>query len=238
MSKLTQVEQAMEMLIAIFHKYSGKEGDKLTLSKGELAKLLRKEMGDIFGKTTDKAALDKIFKDLDANKSGSADFQEYITLVATITMQYNKFFTKGCQEMLDAEKAEIKGCEQSDNAYKGQSFPNQIILLHLCFHWSNSLSEPKVIMSQLHAAMLSLIDVFRKYAGTDKDATTLSKGELKELLTKEMGPMFGDCKDQASLDKLFKGLDSNADGTVDFEEFVTMVTCVTILCNRKLSAKK
>ncbi|GAA6092845.1 ictacalcin-like [Tachysurus ichikawai] len=91
---MSQLQQGMGMLIATFHKYSGKEGDKFTLSKSELQDLLNKEMGDIFGKTQDKEALDKIFKDLDANKDGSVDFQEYITLVACITMLCNEFFTK------------------------------------------------------------------------------------------------------------------------------------------------
>ncbi len=45
-------------------------------------------------KSADKAALDKIFKDLDANADGSVDFQEYITLVACITMLCNDFFQK------------------------------------------------------------------------------------------------------------------------------------------------
>ncbi|XP_027009134.1 ictacalcin-like [Tachysurus fulvidraco] len=94
MSKSSQLQQGMAMLIATFHKYSGKEGDKLTLSKGELQDLLKNEMADIFGKTTDKTALDKIFKDLDANADGSVDFQEYITLVACITMLCNEFFTQ------------------------------------------------------------------------------------------------------------------------------------------------
>ncbi len=39
----------MALLIAAFHKYSGKEGDKTTLSKGELKELLNAEMGDILG---------------------------------------------------------------------------------------------------------------------------------------------------------------------------------------------
>lgn len=39
----------MALLIAAFHKYSGKEGDKHTLSKGELKDLLTAELGDIFG---------------------------------------------------------------------------------------------------------------------------------------------------------------------------------------------
>ncbi|XP_050987234.1 ictacalcin-like [Labeo rohita] len=84
----------MATLITVFYKYSGKERDKLTLSKGELRDLLSSEMGNILGKSQDKPALDKIFKDLDANKDGTVDFQEYITLVACITMFCNEFFQK------------------------------------------------------------------------------------------------------------------------------------------------
>jgi len=45
----TEIQQAMAQLIAVFHKFSGKEGDKLTLSKGELKDLLTAQLGDIFG---------------------------------------------------------------------------------------------------------------------------------------------------------------------------------------------
>ncbi len=45
-------------------------------------------------KSTDQAALDKMFKDLDENADGTVDFQEYITLVACITMLCNDFFQK------------------------------------------------------------------------------------------------------------------------------------------------
>ncbi|TRZ01328.1 hypothetical protein DNTS_020895 [Danionella cerebrum] len=88
-------QKAMAELIAVFHKYSGKEGDKLTLSKGELKDLLKAEFNDILGKTADQAALDNIFKSLDANADGTVDFQEYITLIACITMLCNEFFVKG-----------------------------------------------------------------------------------------------------------------------------------------------
>ncbi|KAF4103260.1 ictacalcin-like [Onychostoma macrolepis] len=91
---MSQIQQGMALLIAAFHKYSGKEGDKTTLSKGELKDLLNAELSDILGKSADQAAVDKIFKDLDANKDGTVDFQEYITLVACITMLCNEFFTK------------------------------------------------------------------------------------------------------------------------------------------------
>nr|XP_055066497.1 ictacalcin-like [Misgurnus anguillicaudatus] len=90
----SDLQKAMASLIAVFYKYSGKEGDKKTLSKGELKDLLTAEMGDVIGKSTDQAALDKIFKDLDANRDGTVDFQEYVTLVACITMMCNEFFTQ------------------------------------------------------------------------------------------------------------------------------------------------
>ncbi|KAK3572223.1 hypothetical protein QTP86_027130, partial [Hemibagrus guttatus] len=92
---------------------------------------------------------------------------------------------------------------------------------------------PKVIMSQLQKGMALLISAFHKYSGKEGDKLTLSKGELKELLTNEMGDIFGNCKDQTKLDKIFKDLDANADGVVDFKEYVTLVACITMLCNRQ-----
>ena len=38
------LDQAIGLLVAIFHKYSGREGDKNTLSKKELKELIQKEL--------------------------------------------------------------------------------------------------------------------------------------------------------------------------------------------------
>lgn len=38
------LDQAISLLVAIFHKYSSREGDKNTLSKGELKELIQKEL--------------------------------------------------------------------------------------------------------------------------------------------------------------------------------------------------
>ncbi|XP_062321976.1 ictacalcin-like [Osmerus eperlanus] len=91
---MSDIQKAMALLIGAFHKYSGKEGDKTTLSKGELKDLLSNELKDMLGKSSDQAGVDKIFKELDGNKDGSVDFQEYVTLVACLTMMCNDFFTK------------------------------------------------------------------------------------------------------------------------------------------------
>ncbi|KAL0962558.1 hypothetical protein UPYG_G00341700 [Umbra pygmaea] len=91
---MSGIQQAMALLISSFHKYSGKEGDKLTLSKSELKELLQAELGEMLGKASDPLAVDKIFKELDSNKDNSVDFQEYVTLVTCLTVMCNQFFTK------------------------------------------------------------------------------------------------------------------------------------------------
>ncbi|TTB12813.1 Ictacalcin [Bagarius yarrelli] len=92
-------------------------------------------------------------------------------------------------------------------------------------------------MSGLQQGMAILIAVFHKYSGKEGDKNTLSKKELKELLEAEMKEMFGNCKDQTALDKIFKDLDSNRDGTVDFQEYITLVACITMLCNEHFTGK-
>ncbi|XP_046875300.1 ictacalcin-like [Hypomesus transpacificus] len=91
---MSGVQQAMALLISSFHKYSGKEGDKYTLSKAELKDLLQAELGEVLGKSSDKEAVDRIFSDLDSNKDNTVDFKEYVTLVSCLTVMCNDFFTK------------------------------------------------------------------------------------------------------------------------------------------------
>lgn len=43
---VSQLENAMESLIKVFHTYSSKEGDKYKLSKAELKSLLQGELND------------------------------------------------------------------------------------------------------------------------------------------------------------------------------------------------
>lgn len=43
------LESAMQLMIQTFHKYSGNEGDKYTLSRAELKEMLTAELGNYLG---------------------------------------------------------------------------------------------------------------------------------------------------------------------------------------------
>ncbi|KAM9294646.1 protein S100-A1 [Gastrophryne carolinensis] len=87
---MSQLENAMETLIDVFHTYSGKEGDKFKLSKRELKDLLQNELGEYL--ETQKDSVDNIIKELDENGDGEVDFQEFVILVASMTVACNTFF--------------------------------------------------------------------------------------------------------------------------------------------------
>ncbi|XP_072715808.1 protein S100-Z [Ciconia boyciana] len=88
----TPLEDTMDTLIRIFHHYSGKEGDRYKLSKEELKELLTSELTDFFSAQKDPLLVDKIMKDLDSNKDNEVDFNEFVILVAALTVACNEFF--------------------------------------------------------------------------------------------------------------------------------------------------
>nr|XP_020666424.1 protein S100-A1 [Pogona vitticeps]XP_020666426.1 protein S100-A1 [Pogona vitticeps] len=88
----SELENAMGALISVFHSYSGKEGDKYKLSKKELKDLLQNELGSFLETQKDTESVDKIMHELDENGDGEVDFQEFVVLVATLTVACNTFF--------------------------------------------------------------------------------------------------------------------------------------------------
>ncbi|XP_036135012.1 protein S100-P [Molossus molossus] len=87
-------------------------------------------------------------------------------------------------------------------------------------------------MSELEIAMGMIIDVFARYAGTDGNAQSLSKGELKVLMEKELPGFLESGRDKETVDKLLKDLDANGDATVDFNEFIVFVAALTSACHK------
>uniref|UniRef100_A0A3Q1JC46 Protein S100 n=2 Tax=Anabas testudineus TaxID=64144 RepID=A0A3Q1JC46_ANATE len=88
----SKLQEAMLGLIEVFHSYSGKEGDKYKLNKRELKTLLQNELGDFQEACNDPTVVEKIMNDLDENQDGEVDFQEFVVLVAALTVACNEFF--------------------------------------------------------------------------------------------------------------------------------------------------
>ncbi|KAJ7307303.1 hypothetical protein JRQ81_009309 [Phrynocephalus forsythii] len=85
----TPLEKALATLVYTFHKYSGREGDRFTLSKSELKELVTTEvaLGEVKA-----AAIDKLMESLDKNKDEVIDFKEYTSFLSALCMTYNDFF--------------------------------------------------------------------------------------------------------------------------------------------------
>ncbi|XP_001513822.1 protein S100-Z [Ornithorhynchus anatinus] len=88
----SKLETAMDTLIKIFHHYSSKEGDECKLNKGELKQLLNSELHDFLSCQKDPKLVDKIMKDLDANRDNEVDFNEFVVMVAALTVACNDYF--------------------------------------------------------------------------------------------------------------------------------------------------
>ncbi|XP_075705132.1 protein S100-P [Rhinoderma darwinii] len=84
-------------------------------------------------------------------------------------------------------------------------------------------------MTELETAIAYIIDVFDKYSCTEGKKDTLTKGELKTLMEKELPGILGNAKEKDDCDKLLKDLDENGDSEVDFQEFIIFVAALTCL---------
>ncbi|KAL8184598.1 UNVERIFIED_CONTAM: hypothetical protein K2H54_021533 [Gekko kuhli] len=82
------LDQALALLVAVFHKYSSKEGDKNTLNKKELSELIKKEL--TIGEHLNDAEIKGLMEDLDRNKDQEVNFQEYVTFLGALAMIYNE----------------------------------------------------------------------------------------------------------------------------------------------------
>ncbi|XP_017283955.1 protein S100-A1-like [Kryptolebias marmoratus] len=102
------LQRAMEDLIKVFYCYSGKEGDKYKLNKKELKNMLQEELADFLNGSNDSSMVEKIMQDLDENKDGEVDFQEFVILVAALTVACNEFFVD-CIKKDEAHKKSGEG---------------------------------------------------------------------------------------------------------------------------------
>ncbi|XP_010169622.1 protein S100-A4 [Antrostomus carolinensis] len=84
--------------------------------------------------------------------------------------------------------------------------------------------------SPLEQALAVIVSTFHKHSGNEGDKYKLNKTELKEMLMKEL-PSFSKQTSETSLQQLMSHLDCNSDNEVDFQEYVTFLACMAMMCN-------
>ncbi|XP_047460148.1 protein S100-A10a [Mugil cephalus] len=94
----SELENAMESLIKVFHRYASKDG-KGTLNRRELRELMENELSNFLRSQKDPAAVDKIMKDLDANGDGQVDFEEFVSLVVGLSIACEQCYQTHMKKM-------------------------------------------------------------------------------------------------------------------------------------------
>ncbi|XP_038571310.1 protein S100-B-like [Micropterus salmoides] len=89
---MTDLETSMATIIAVFQKYSEREGDKHKLKKSELKDLLNDELPDLMTHVKDQATLDSLMESLDTDGDAECDFQEFMTFISVVTVCCHEFF--------------------------------------------------------------------------------------------------------------------------------------------------
>ncbi|XP_054849822.1 protein S100-A12-like [Eublepharis macularius] len=80
----TQLEKCCECVINVFHQYSIRVDHFDMLSKGELKKLIEQQMPNFLKKKKDPKSIDRIFEELDKDKSGQITFEEFMVFMTRL----------------------------------------------------------------------------------------------------------------------------------------------------------
>ncbi|XP_052037352.1 protein S100-A11-like [Apodemus sylvaticus] len=96
----TETERCIESLIAVFQKYSGKDGNSCQLSKTEFLSFMNMELAAFTKNQKDPGVLDCTTKKPDLNNDGQLDFQEFINLIGSLAIGCHDFFRRTSQKCI------------------------------------------------------------------------------------------------------------------------------------------
>uniref|UniRef100_G3SM10 Protein S100 n=1 Tax=Loxodonta africana TaxID=9785 RepID=G3SM10_LOXAF len=94
--------------------------------------------------------------------------------------------------------------------------------------------KARKMSTTLEEYMEGVINVFHRYSVRVGDFDTLTKGELKQLITRELPKTLQNSKDKASIEKLFQELDTDRDGQISFGEFMKLLVQVLVTAHNHI----
>uniref|UniRef100_A0A8C6IA86 Protein S100 n=1 Tax=Mus spicilegus TaxID=10103 RepID=A0A8C6IA86_MUSSI len=95
-----ETERCIESLIAVFQKYSGKDGNNPQLSKTEFLSFMNTELAAFTKNQKDPGVLDRMMKKLDLNCDGQLDFQEFLNLIGGLAIACHDSFIQTSQKRI------------------------------------------------------------------------------------------------------------------------------------------
>nr|XP_029516122.1 protein S100-B-like isoform X2 [Oncorhynchus nerka] len=104
----------------------------------------------------------------------------------------------------------------------------------MAMHGKSSLQSQitlQTTMTDLESSLATIMEVFHRYTEKEGDKHKLKKSELKDMINEELPALTGQVKDQATMDSLMESLDTDGDSELDFQEFMTFITMVTVCCH-------
>ncbi|XP_052055665.1 protein S100-P [Apodemus sylvaticus] len=84
-SPVTELETAICSIIKVFNWYAIIKGSDWRLGVGGVETLIQRELPGLLKLRKDKEGLNKLLKELDANRDAQVDFSEFMVFVAVLT---------------------------------------------------------------------------------------------------------------------------------------------------------
>ncbi|XP_074118201.1 protein S100-A12-like [Sminthopsis crassicaudata] len=78
---MTDLENACETIVNIFHQYSVRTDDFDTLSFNEFKRLVKEQFPNWLGRVNDPEFITNTFQNVDKNKDKQVDFGEFVNLL-------------------------------------------------------------------------------------------------------------------------------------------------------------
>ncbi|XP_060614603.2 protein MRP-126-like [Anolis sagrei] len=87
---MSQMENAIDIIINVFHHYSIQKSHPDKLSKVETKNLIQKELAEFLKNQVNPPVVEEIFKQLDQDSDKELSFEEFMQFIVQVTVATHK----------------------------------------------------------------------------------------------------------------------------------------------------